>query len=81
MLILRIIAKRRLSCIKNNYQIQHLTTQAKAKTEVTSSFKNKLPDRFPKKAKREAFVKNLCVGVFDHHFLTYPEPQDTERYI
>ena len=81
MLILRVVTKRHLSSAKNVYQqVRLLGTQTKAKSDLMTDFKQTLPAAKAKQPKREPFVKNLFLGVFDYEFLTYPEPQHVDRY-
>ncbi|KAJ8675037.1 hypothetical protein QAD02_010823 [Eretmocerus hayati] len=81
MLMLHSATRRHFSCSKSAYNhIRLLATQAEPKSEIIVDVKENLPAPKPKKPQRKPFAKNLFLGIMDHEFLTYPEPQHWDRY-
>lgn len=48
--------------------------------DTVSNLEIRLPELKKKQPSRQPFVKNLFLGVFDHEFMYYPEPQTKERH-
>ncbi|XP_029160797.1 acyl-CoA dehydrogenase family member 9, mitochondrial-like [Nylanderia fulva] len=46
----------------------------------TINLETRLPVSIKRQRQREPFAKNLFLGVFDHEFMYYPEPQTKERH-
>lgn len=46
----------------------------------TVNFETRLPVSINRQQQRKPFAKNLFLGVFDHEFMYYPEPQTKERH-
>lgn len=46
----------------------------------TLNLETRLPVSVERQRQRQPFVKNLFLGVFDHEFTYYPEPQTKERH-
>ncbi|XP_012234986.1 complex I assembly factor ACAD9, mitochondrial [Linepithema humile] len=48
--------------------------------DAVSNLEIRLPVPKEKQPSRQPFAKNLFLGVFDHEFMYYPEPQTKERH-
>ncbi|XP_029674693.1 acyl-CoA dehydrogenase family member 9, mitochondrial-like [Formica exsecta] len=46
----------------------------------TLNLETRLPASIKRQQQRQPFAKNLFLGVFDHEFMYYPEPQTKERH-
>ncbi|XP_072746910.1 complex I assembly factor ACAD9, mitochondrial [Anoplolepis gracilipes] len=63
------------SCASTRY-----TQSASQHALDTLNLETRLPASIQRQRQRQPFAKNLFLGVFDHEFTYYPEPQTKERH-
>lgn len=62
----------------NRTAVRH--TQSASGLPETLNLEMRLPASRSRQPQRPPFVKNFFLGVFDHEFMYYPEPQTKERH-
>ncbi|XP_070158889.1 complex I assembly factor ACAD9, mitochondrial [Polyergus mexicanus] len=63
------------SCVSIRY-----TQSASEQALDTLNFETRLPASIKRQQQRQPFAKNLFLGVFDHEFMYYSEPETKERH-
>jgi len=82
MLARRFLCRRQLwhaSCVCT--PVRHTQSQRVSQHALdTVNLETRLPAPLKKEPQRKPFAKNLFLGVFDHEFMYYPEPQTKDRH-